>query len=297
MTCIETNDHAVPAREFDGTASVLWAVQSSVSRNQFFSALFSLALLNCLATRVLENLTILGILAAAVTTFVSVSAVVWFACAAALSLVLRTTEKEEVRAADILLGSIVLLLVAVPLKELNWLGLDVAAVYVIWVSPSGSGMRRGGLIFFTLTIPMCWGPLVLHAFAQPFMWTDAVFVSNLIGTERIGNVVKFADGTATFQIFPACSSFHNMSVAFLAWMAISQYLKPKWSPKDTGWCLLAGFSVLGANVTRLALIGLFREHFDTIHGSIGSTVADLVSLSLIIGICLLGVRREIFARA
>ena len=147
MTCIETNDHAVPAREFDGTASVLWAVQSSVSRNQFFSALFSLALLNCLATRVLENLTILGILAAAVTTFVSVSAVVWFACAAALSLVLRTTEKEEVRAADILLGSIVLVLVAVPLKELNWLGLDVAAVYVIWVSPSGSGMRRGGLIF------------------------------------------------------------------------------------------------------------------------------------------------------
>jgi uncharacterized membrane protein len=126
MTCIETNDRVVLAREFDRDRSArgLWpAVLSSVSRDQFFSALLILALLNGLAARVIENSTNFGILAAAVTTFLGVSAVVWFSCVAAFSLVLRKTEKDEVRAADLLLGSIVLLLVSVPLKELSWLGL------------------------------------------------------------------------------------------------------------------------------------------------------------------------------
>jgi len=138
--------------------------------------------------------------------------------------------------------------------------------------------------------------MVLHAFAQPFLWTDALFVSNLIGTERIGNLVKFADGSGYFQIFPLCSSFHNMSLAFLAWISISQFVEHKWSPKDLVWCLLAALSVLTVNVTRIGLIGLYREHFETIHGSFGSRVADGLSLSLILAICLLGVRREIFVR-
>jgi hypothetical protein len=294
MTCIETNDRVVLAREFDRDRSArgLWAaVLSSVSRNEFFSALFILALLNGLAARAVDDyLMVPGI------PLLGVSAIVWFACYAAISLVCRSTEKDEVTNPDLLVSIAILLLVVVPIKESSWLALAAQAIYVLGVSRAGSAMRRGALIFFALTIPMCGGPLVLRAFAQPFLWTDAVFVANLIGTERIGNVVKFADGAATFQIFPPCSSFHNMSLAFLAWMAISQYLKHKWSPKDIAWCLLAGFSVFGVNAARLALIGLYREHYETLHGSIGSTVADLLSLSLIIGICLLGVRREIFAR-
>jgi len=184
----------------------------------------------------------------------------------------------------------------VPLKEPSWFALAALALYVIWTSQAGSTMRRGALIFLAITVPMCWGPFLLHAFAQPFLWTDAMFVSNLIGTEQTGNLVKFADGSGYFQIFPECSSYHNMSLAFLAWISASQFVEHKWSPKNLVWCLLAVLSVFAVNVTRIGLIGLYRDHFETIHGPFGSAVADCLSLSLILAICLLGVRREIFAR-
>ena len=179
--------------------------------------------------------------------------------------------------------------------EPSWFALTGLAIYVIASSNAGSPMRRGALVFLAITVPMCWGPFFLHVFSRPFLWSDALFVSNLIGTEQIGNLVKFADGSGYFQIFPQCSSYHNMSLALLAWISVIQFVRHKSSPQDIFWCLLAVLSVLVVNVTRIALMGLYREHFDTIHG-FGSAIADLVSLSLISAFCILGVRREIFAR-
>ena len=290
--------HAVPARTYDRGCSpprILLTVRKSVSRNQLFTGLFILALVNGLAARVsqgLDNFDVAAIAAAAL----GVSAVVWFACVAALSLVLRKTRDEAVKTVDAFVGFAVLFLVAVPIKELSWFALAALAVYVIWTLQADSVMRRGALIFLAITVPMCWGPLLLHVFAKPFLWTDALFVSNLIGTEQTGNLVKFADGSGYFQIFPACSSYHNVSLAFLGWISASQFVERKWSPMDLVWCLLAALSVVAVNVTRIGLIGLYRDHFETIHGTFGSTIADCVSLGLILAICLLGVRREIFAR-
>ena len=300
MSWVGQGGHAVPVRTADrlrasSPSSILRGVRRSVSRDQFFTGLFILALVNGLAARASQGLSHFD-LSALGAAALGVSAVVWFACFAALSLVLRKTGDEAVKTVDGFLGFAVLFLVAVPIKELSWFALAALALYVIWTSQAGSTMRRGALIFLAITVPMCWGPLSLHAFAQPFLWTDALFVSNLIGTEQTGNLVKFADGSGYFQIFPACSSYHNMSLAFLAWISASQFVERKWSPMDLVWCLLAALSVFAVNVTRIGLIGLYRDHFETIHGPFGSTVADCLSLSLILAICLLGVRREIFAR-
>ena len=169
---------------------------------------------------------------------------------------------------------------------------SLCSVYVVLVSHPVSTMGRASIIFLAITLPMFWGPLLLRALAAPFLWIDAVLVSNLIGTSRIGNAVAFSDGLGSFQIFPPCSSFHNTSLAFLAWLTATQYFGHKWSPIDIAWCLLATLSVLSVNVVRLGLIGLHREHFDTIHGSFGSMIADGMSLSLILIICLIGVRRR-----
>jgi exosortase/archaeosortase family protein len=300
MSWVGRGGNAVPARTSDWIRAsfalgLLRAVRQSVSRDQFFTGLFILALVNGLAARATQGSSHLDLSALAAAAL-SVSAVVWFACFAALSLVLRKSGDEAVKTVDGLVGFAVLFLVAVPFKELSWFALAALALYVFWISEAGSTIRRGALIFLAITVPMCWGPLVLHAFAQPFLWTDALFVSNLIGTERTGNLVKFADGSGYFQIFPACSSYHNMSLAFLAWISVSQFVERKWSPQDLVWCLLAALSVLAVNVTRIGLIGLYRDHFETIHGPFGAAIADTVSLSLILAICLLGVRREIFAR-
>jgi exosortase/archaeosortase family protein len=300
MTWVGPRDHAVAARRSNSiwalfTPRLLRAVRQSVSRDEFFAGLFILALVNGMGSRASQSLRLLDLSALAAAAL-SVSAVVWFACFAALSLALRRNGDEEVNTVDSLVGVAVLFLVAVPLPEPSWFALALVALYVLRTSQAGSTIRRSALIFLAVTVPMCWGPFLLHAFAQPFLWTDALFVSNLIGTEQTGNLVKFADGSGYFQIFPECSSYHNISLALLAWISVSQLVEHKWSPKDLFWCLLAVLSVLAVNVTRIGLIGLYRDHFETIHGPFGSTVADCVSLSLILAICLLGVRREIFAR-
>jgi exosortase/archaeosortase family protein len=271
------------------------ALRQSVSRNEFFAGLFILALVNGLASRASEGLRDLDLSALAAAAL-SVSAVVWFACFAALSLVLRRDAHAELRTIDFKVGVAVSFLVAVPFPQLSWFALAALALYVLRASQAGSTMRRGALILLAVTVPMCWGPFLLHAFAKPFLWTDALFVSNLIGTEQTGNLVKFVDGSGYLEIFPECSSYHNISLALLAWIAVSQFVEHKWSPKDLVWCLLAALSVLTVNVARIGLIGLYRDHFETIHGPFGSAVADCVSLSLILVICLVGVRHEIFAR-
>jgi exosortase/archaeosortase family protein len=137
----------------------------------------------------------------------------------------------------------------------------------------------------------------LRPLGEPFLWTDALCVSKLIGTDQIGNVVGFADRSGYFQIFPDCSSYHNISLAFLAWISVSQFVEHKWSSKDLVWCLLAVLSVLGVNVARICLIGLYRDYFETIHGPFGANIANCVSLGLIMTVCMLGMRRDIFARS
>jgi hypothetical protein len=164
MSSVGNSSHAVPAGTSDRIPvslppRILRALLQSVSRDQFFTGLFILALVNGLAARAsqgLSNLDLSAIAAAAL----GVSAVVWFACFAALSLVLRKTKDEAVKTIDGFVGFAVLFLVAVPLKELSWFALAALAVYVIWTSQAGSAMRRGALIFLAITVPMCWGPLL-----------------------------------------------------------------------------------------------------------------------------------------
>jgi exosortase/archaeosortase family protein len=126
---------------------------------------------------------------------------------------------------------------------------------------------------------------------------DALFAALLSGAVRSGNAVRFSDGSGYFEIGPPCSSFHNMSLAFAACVAASQFVGRRWSPRMAAWFALATFSVFAVNVSRLALIGLYREHFDLIHGPIGNGVADWLSICLIGAVCYFGVRRDLAPRA
>jgi exosortase/archaeosortase family protein len=126
--------------------------------------------------------------------------------------------------------------------------------------------------------------------------SDAILVSTLIGSDRVGNVFSGAlgpDGLPThFAIYPQCSSLHGMSIAILAWVTISNTLGIAWSAKHVVWGLLAALSMLAVNVSRMSLIGLFPSHYSAIHGSPGNEIAAWLSLTLVVAIPLLGIGRE-----
>jgi exosortase/archaeosortase family protein len=111
--------------------------------------------------------------------------------------------------------------------------------------------------------------------------------------ERAGNTISFSDGSGYLWIAPACSSIANVSLAILCWVLFTQMFYRERPIRHAWWAVLACALVVAINVTRLSLIGLYQQHFDLLHGPVGATVANWLSFAAIIGICALGVKREI----
>jgi hypothetical protein len=97
-------------------------------------------------------------------------------------------------------------------------------------------------------------------------------------------------------IWPPCSSLANVSLAFLTWVTIRQWLSHRWSLKDLFWWFLAPVFVIAFNVTRLSLMGLSEMHYQIIHNQWANTIENLLMVGLTVGLCLLGVKRELFSR-
>jgi exosortase/archaeosortase family protein len=261
-----------------------------MTRDRFFVALTILALANGCAGRMIYAVESLGWWAAIAGTF-NISIVVWAACVAGLSLLYRTDDGRIGRF-DLAVGTGVLCLAALPYSPPSWVALTGLALHLIRTSEAGSTTRRGSLILLAAAIPMFWSKLLYTVVAGPILEADAVLVSTLLGTERIGNIVKFADGSGSLQIYPACSSLANMSIAILAWVTTTQLVRRAWSPVDLGWCALACAAVVFVNIGRISLIGLFPQSYGLLHGPVGSATAAWISLGFIALVCFLGVRRD-----
>jgi hypothetical protein len=266
-----------------------------MNRDQFFCGLLILAAANGLVSPVMLTVAAVGWLDALLGTF-GVSAMVPIACFAATGLLYRSRLGETIKIPDVMIGLVVLSLTLLPLARFSWLALTVLSLYMLCVAPARSPRRRGALIALAVTGPTLWGPSLMEVFGPPILKADAILVSTLIGTDRVGSVFSGAvgaDGLPThFAIGPPCSSVHGISIAVLAWVTISNVLGSAWSARYLVCGFLAAASVLAVNVSRLSLIGLFPAYYETIHGSPGSDIAAWLSLALVVAIPLLGVGRE-----
>jgi exosortase/archaeosortase family protein len=272
---------------------LIGALQHSMSRDGFFAGLYILGCANGLLGRILLTLNRdgwTGLLE------VDVSVIVLFACFAGISILLQE-DRDEIRFADLAVGGIFLILVILPIFALSWLAVTGLSLYILVFANENSARRRGALILLALTVPMLWSKLVFQFFAGPILAIDASLAAWLLGTDRIGNVVGFGDGSGYLVIAPACSFLANTSLAFLCWVSVTQWAKHQWSRIDILWSLLACTSVIAVNVARIALTGLSQSHYEAIHGQFGNMVFGAIILALTVGVSLLSARRELFSRA
>lgn len=272
------------------------ALQHSVPRNQFFAGLYLLACANGLVGRVLYSLTLEGWMGAA--TAVEMNVIVLAACYVGLYLVLHSDDQEQVRPADFIVAVPFLVLVALPIFPVSWMALAGLSLYILLFANNGSsGRTRGAIVLLALSVPMLWSRLVFQFFANIILDIDAALVASIMGTERVGNLVRFADDSGYMFISPACTSFGNISFAFLCWITVTQWVRHRWSPIDILWCLLACGSVIAVNVVRIAVTGLSQRNYELIHNQWGEAVGSLVIMAITIGVSVIGARREIFARS
>ncbi|MEZ0171226.1 hypothetical protein [Microvirga sp. TS319] len=268
---------------------------SLVSRNELFAGLVLLGFANGISGRVISSVVEDGIAPALLSTF-NISVIVWSACAIGISFLLRGPV-QPVRTFDRVITICVLVAVLMPVAPLSWLALTGLAVYIMRSSPRSSFLQRGACILLAMTVPMFWGRLLFAVLSDLILRGDATLVGWLVGTPRLGNAIQFADGSGYLWIAPPCSSLANISLAILCWVTIAKALNHPGSVRDVGWVVLACAAVVAINVTRISLIGLHPEQYELIHGPAGLAVASWMILGVTLGICLLGVRRDLPARA
>ncbi len=267
-----------------------------ISRSQLMAALFIVASVNGLVPRALNDVTVWGWDHAVFNTF-DISVIVWGAWAAACYLAVIADGANRIRPLDIVFAGIILVIVAVPVIQLSWFGLAMLSAYVFWTSPKSSLQRRSAIIFFAICVPMLWGPALLAFAASPLLRIDAFLVGALMGTKQSGNLVTFVDGVHSMQIWGGCSSFHNISQAGLAWVALSQTLGRDLGRKDIFWGGLAVILAAAVNLGRLCLMAVSPAYFETVHGPLGAQIAGGLTVVLIASVCIIGQRRELFASA
>jgi hypothetical protein len=268
-------------------------IVSELRRGEYFAGLFILGCVSGFTSRIIQSVNRLGWTDALFSTF-EISVIIWISCVAGVFLILRD-RTIGVRWPEVAFGAGFVFLVILPIGPLSWIAVTSLCLY-IFVSTDVATSQRGASILLATTVPLLWSRLLFQFFASSILGVDASFVSWLLGTQRTGNLVEFADGSAQLVILPACSSLANVSLAFLCWVTLSQLMCHKKSVYDLLWCLLACASVVAVNVTRMAISGLSQWHYATFHSYWGDTVANVIILGLVVGISALGVRRELFQR-
>ena len=284
---------ASPHELSEPSRGLVSAIRTSISRNEFFAGLYFLGCANGLLGRFLQALNFEGWEGAA--SSLDINIVVLFACFAGI-LAILAEKRDEIRAADFLVAVFFLLLVSLPIFPLSWVAVTWLSIYILLCAKGDDGRKRGAIILLALTIPMLWSRLLFQLFGKLILDIDAFLIASVLGTDRAGNMVGFADGSGHMVVLPACSSLANMSLAFLCWISVTQWARHRWSVSDIVWSSLACASVIAVNVTRISLMGLSKAHYTAIHSEWGDMITNSIMLVLMVGFSVMGARREIFSR-
>src|SRR5262249_22182060 len=146
---------------------------AAMSRDHFFCGLLILAVANGLEAHVVKPIVAAGWFEPVLNLF-GVSAVVWFACFAALGLLYRSRLDEFITVPDAGIGLAVLSLTIVPFARPSWLALTLLSLYMLSVAPARSLRQRGALVALAVTGPMLWGPTLMDVFGTQILQADAI---------------------------------------------------------------------------------------------------------------------------
>ncbi len=269
-----------------------------IRRNDFFAGLFVLGCANGLLGRFIQSISyddgwvgaVLGL---------DINVIVLLACFIGISALLGDDQddRDKITPVDLTVAFFFVGLVILPIFAVSWVAVTGLSAYILLFARGGAPRFRGAIVMLALTVPMLWSRLIFQFFAKFILSADAFLVASMLGTDRSGNMVNFADGSGHMVVLAPCSSLANMSLAFLCWISITQWAKHRWIPIDLLWSGLACTSVIAVNVTRISLMGVGRSYYDAIHNEWGDLVTNSLMLALMVTFSFLGVRRELFSRA
>ena len=217
-----------------------------------------------------------------------VSAIVWLAIAAGLSLLWQQSGRGRPASLDWLLAGGAVLSALIPLPPLSGAALSGAALWGWLTSAPHTSGRRAAAMFLSLSTFLFWGRIFLALGAGPLLSADAAFVSMISGMPAFGNVLQFTDGTS-FVIAPGCSSLHGISLALILWTTAVAWFDTRITARLRWTLALAVFASVLINGMRLTMIAWYPKDFDYWHVGLGATIFGWFSLIVITAVVYRGI--------
>ena len=267
----------------------------SLSRASLFFVLFLATALNSLAGQALRSVDELGIIGA-LTSLFGISAVLWVALAAGLKILRDCGDEAPLRRGDPLVAVAAGLSALLPFATAAMAGLTLVSLWAIASAGPGSALRRSGIVFLAMSGALVWGRLFLAVFSGPLLAADAVFVSALIGSEHLGNMIWYDGASTRLVVAPGCSSMQGISLALLFWATINQFFAVRFDRRAALCCLAALAATIAINVLRIGAMLLFPARLEEIHHGWGFQLSMWLSLAAVAAICLYGARHDVFRR-
>lgn len=265
---------------------------SGLRRGPLFAAFLATVMVNVAFTEGMAVASRDGWALAVLSAF-GVSAIVWFAQAAAVIAMLRAAEagraEDRPDGRDLVVLAVGTAMALAPLAQAAMAGQALACAHLIL---RGGALRAPAVLGFMVTLPMLWGSLFLVLFSDAVLAIDAQLVAAATGGEVIGNLVSRADQSGYVKISQPCSSLSNISLALLCWALFLHLFDRRYGGYRFVWALAVVAPVVAINVARIGAIALRPDLYEVIHGETGAGVAGLVTLLAIVGMCYLGVQRD-----
>jgi hypothetical protein len=156
-------------------------------------------------------------------------------------------------------------------------------------------LRAAAAIIGALSINALWGPVFFSFFALELLRADAALVGAVFALTRPDviwlDTTIGVPGGHTIVVMAGCSSFHNISLALLAWVSLTMLQRRSWVRYDLLVAMAAVAATVSINAVRLYLMAWSRDGYAYWHNGTGAEIYSAAAILSILVIGFEGARR------
>lgn len=211
-----------------------------------------------------------------------------------LSLLRDSDPVSVARWRDLLVSGALCLLLLLPMSRAIWVAALGIAVYLFIFSDRDPRLRAAATVLAGLSVQQYWGHIFFNLVAFPLLRAETAAVGTILAAVRPGtawhdNMVAGPNGFG-IVVYAACSSFHNVSLAALCWLAVSRWrYLCRWR-RDLVMLGVVGGTMILFNLFRLCMMAWDMDLYDYWHAGVGADIFAVAASLTILLIALYGSR-------
>jgi exosortase/archaeosortase family protein len=208
---------------------------------------------------------------------------------------LRTSDPiPATRWRDLLVAAAFCLLILLPTSRATWVAATGIAIYLFIFNEDDPQLRAAATVLAGLSVQEFWGHIFFNLVASPLLSAEAAAVGTLLvavrpGTAWHGNVISGSNGFGII-VYSGCSSFHNLSLAVLCWLAVSRWRNQNRWRQDLVMFGVVAVTMILLNLLRLCLMAWDMDLYDYWHEGMGAHIFAIGASVTILSISLYGSR-------